>query len=113
MFQNRFASVQFRNLTLAAALALGAGTALIAPIDNAAAGDVDCSKLKNATVKKVCGKGGSALKKAMKKAEKAYEKKYGKDVKCTTCHKTSNGGDLKADAVKEHWDGKMEALFTE
>ena len=95
------------SLVLCGALTAAAGFALFSP-SRAYAGD-DCSKLKDAALKKTCEKDGvkgvkDAMKEVVKKAKSKDYKIDGKTVNCKSCHsdtKTYAKKDNAADDYKK------------
>ncbi|HTM46114.1 MAG TPA: hypothetical protein VL137_14235 [Polyangiaceae bacterium] len=98
----------FYNVVLAAALALGAGAALLhtapayaADDEGSDSGACTAKKFNYPSVEKACKDGGrKAAKKLMKEASKKY-KADGKDWKCNHCHKDLKAYELTDNAVKD------------
>ena len=100
MFQKRSLTTGF----LVASLGLAAGLAVTTSPNVASADDkVDCSKLKNATVKGTCtanaGKEKKAIEDAMKNAVKEYKKANPSEkIDCKSCHNDDGSNKDKAEA---------------
>jgi hypothetical protein len=97
----------FFNIVLAAALALGAGAALLhttpayADDDGDDSGACTAKKFNYPAVEKACKDGGRKAAKKLMKDTLKKAKADGKDWKCKSCHKDLKAYDLTDNAVKD------------